>query len=95
MVLICVRCGRALGPGGDKSHHLKPPDPDPDLSAIFAQDPGNCSIPLLPPFLQRQVEEEAERQMAAEREEAARVAAAATASGGDMEVSRASTPSID
>jgi hypothetical protein len=35
---LIFRCGRALGPHGDKDHHLKPPDPDPN-------------IPLPPPLI--------------------------------------------
>lgn len=124
-LISLLRCGRALGPNGDKSHHLKPPDPDPDKDPeldlhqedkeawrdiLYDKFPetidecptspgGSVMIPVLPPFLQRQIEAEAERQLAAEAAEREGQAAAAEmreltaneSQGG----SRASTPSID
>lgn len=43
VVLIpCHSCGRALGPHGDKEHHLKPPDPDPNIT------PPPLTTPAMP-----------------------------------------------
>lgn len=32
MIADLLRCGRSLDPHGDTDHHLKPPDPDPNLN---------------------------------------------------------------
>ena len=101
------RCGRALAPHGDKSHHLKPPDPDPwpdpfpngipeRVEDLPTSPGGSYMIPLLPPVLQRQIEAEAERQLAEERgEREATQTASVVEVEEDKGGSRASTPSID
>jgi len=39
-------CGRALGPHGEKEHHLKPPDPDPNIPLPPPTGPSASITPM-------------------------------------------------
>lgn len=46
------RCGRALGPHGDKEHHLKPPDPDPNKAVPSTLPTDTAGMPRFQPVVE-------------------------------------------